>query len=87
MERGANSAGAAFKHIVVERVLAMDRVGINDDELWDEDDGFFYDVLCLPNGRCTRLKVRSMVVPESVRHPRFLRLDFLTSKSARLNAM
>ena len=39
----------------------MDRVGINDDELWDEDDGFFYDVLCLPNGRCTRLKVRSMV--------------------------
>ncbi|HTN71975.1 MAG TPA: glucosidase [Methylomirabilota bacterium] len=49
-----------FEHFIYI-VLAMDRVGINDDELWDEDDGFFYDVLCLPNGKCTRLKVRSMV--------------------------
>jgi len=30
-------------------------------ELWDEDDGFFYDVLRLPNGSVQRLKVRSMV--------------------------
>jgi len=29
--------------------------------LWDEEDGFFYDVLRLPDGRATRLKVRSMV--------------------------
>jgi hypothetical protein len=29
--------------------------------LWDEDDKFFYDVLHLPNGGMTRLKVRSMV--------------------------
>jgi hypothetical protein len=29
--------------------------------LWDEDDGFFYDVLRLPNGRVQPLKVRSMV--------------------------
>jgi Glycosyl hydrolase family 63 C-terminal domain len=29
--------------------------------LWDEDDGFFYDVLRLPNGRVEPLKVRSMV--------------------------
>ena len=29
--------------------------------MWDEEDGFFYDVLQLPNGQATRLKVRSMV--------------------------
>jgi hypothetical protein len=40
---------------------AMDRVGDNQDELWDEEDGFFYDVLRLPDGRAQRLKVRSMV--------------------------
>ena len=40
---------------------AMDRIGENQDELWDEEDGFFYDVLRLPDGRAERLKVRSMV--------------------------
>ena len=40
---------------------AMDRIGDNQDELWDEEDGFFYDVLRLPDGQATRLKVRSMV--------------------------
>jgi hypothetical protein len=40
---------------------AMDRVGPHEDELWDEDDGFFYDVLRLPGDRAVRLKVRSMV--------------------------
>jgi hypothetical protein len=29
--------------------------------MWDEDDGFFYDVLRLPDGGSERLKVRSMV--------------------------
>ncbi len=29
--------------------------------MWDEEDGFFYDVLRLPNGKAQRLKVRSMV--------------------------
>jgi len=29
--------------------------------MWDEADGFFYDVLRLPDGRAQRLKVRSMV--------------------------
>ncbi|HKZ08028.1 MAG TPA: glucosidase [Methylomirabilota bacterium] len=29
--------------------------------MWDERDGFFYDVLRLPDGRAERLKVRSMV--------------------------
>src|SRR5215813_1413038 len=40
---------------------AMDRIGAHHDELWDEEDGFFYDVLRLPNGQAIRLKVRSMV--------------------------
>jgi hypothetical protein len=29
--------------------------------MWDEEDGFFYDVLCLPDGQSVRLKVRSLV--------------------------
>jgi len=40
---------------------AMDRVGENQDDMWDEEDGFFYDVLRFPDGEATRLKVRSMV--------------------------
>ena len=40
---------------------AMDRIGSNHDEMWDEADGFFYDLLHLPDGSATRLKVRSMV--------------------------
>jgi len=40
---------------------AMDRIGENHDEMWDSTDGFFYDLLHLPNGDATRLKVRSMV--------------------------
>jgi hypothetical protein len=40
---------------------AMDRIGDRNDEMWDEQDGFFYDVLRLPDGNAFRLKVRSMV--------------------------
>ena len=40
---------------------AMDRIGDHKDEMWDEEDGFFYDLLHLPNGEAMRLKVRSMV--------------------------
>ncbi len=39
----------------------MDRIGENQDELWDEEDGFFYDLLHLPDGTAGRLKVKSMV--------------------------
>ena len=28
--------------------------------MWDEEDGFFYDVLRLPDGKAHRLKVRSI---------------------------
>jgi len=31
------------------------------DGMWDEEDGFYYDVLVLPDGSTTRLKVHSMV--------------------------
>ena len=40
---------------------AMDRLGINPDEMWDEEDGFFYDVVRFPDGRAERIKVRSLV--------------------------
>ena len=40
---------------------AMDRVGEHRDEMWDSQDGFFYDLLHLPTGDAARLKVRSMV--------------------------
>lgn len=35
--------------------------GAGSEGMWDEEDGFYYDVLRLPNGSATRLKVRSMV--------------------------
>ncbi len=38
---------------------AMNRPG--EDGMWDEEDGFYYDLLRLPDGSATRLKVRSMV--------------------------
>jgi hypothetical protein len=40
---------------------AMDRIGEHHDEMWDEEDGFFYDLLRLPDGQAMRLKVRSLV--------------------------
>jgi hypothetical protein len=39
---------------------AMAHAG-EDTGMWDEEDGFFYDVLRLPGGEAQRLKVRSMV--------------------------
>ena len=38
---------------------AMNTVG--PEGMWDEEDGFYYDVLRLPDGSAQRLKVRSMV--------------------------
>ena len=40
---------------------AMNNIGGDQTELWDKEDGFFYDVLHLPHGEKIRLKVRSMV--------------------------
>ena len=38
---------------------SMGRVG--ECSMWDDEDGFYYDVMRLPNGTAQRLKVRSMV--------------------------
>jgi hypothetical protein len=40
---------------------SMDRIGNLEDELWDEEEGFFYDVLILPDGKSQRMKVNSLV--------------------------
>jgi hypothetical protein len=45
-----------FLWIAASMFHAGDNVG-----MWDEEDGFFYDVLRLPDGSARRLKVRSMV--------------------------
>jgi hypothetical protein len=45
-----------FLHIAEAMTAAGDGMG-----LWNDDDGFFYDVLNLPDGRMVPLKVRSMV--------------------------
>src|SRR5271169_5169709 len=42
-------------------LIARAMNGIGPDGMWDEEDGFYYDVLRLPDGSATRLKVRSMV--------------------------
>lgn len=40
---------------------AMNKIGEDNTQLWDPEDGFFYDVLHLPHHQQLRLKVRSMV--------------------------
>ncbi len=40
---------------------AMNHIGGDGAQLWDDEDGFYYDVLHLPNGERLRMKVRSLV--------------------------
>ncbi|MEM9136723.1 MAG: glucosidase [Cyanobacteria bacterium P01_F01_bin.42] len=49
-----------FEHFLYI-AAAMNQMGEDKAELWDAEDGFFYDVLHLPDGQRVRLKVRSMV--------------------------
>ncbi len=49
-----------FEHFVYI-CRAMNNIGEEKIELWDKQDGFFYDVLHLPDGRNFPMKVRSMV--------------------------
>ena len=45
-----------------EHFLSIARaMNLPDHSLWDEEDGFFYDVLHLPDGRIEPLRVRSLV--------------------------
>ena len=48
-----------FYQHVINIASATNRVG--NDSLWDEEDGFYYDVLRVPGQFTTRLKVRSVV--------------------------
>jgi hypothetical protein len=49
-----------FEHFIWSG-SALGRMGDQQDDLWEEEDGFFYDLLRLANGSAQRLKVRSMV--------------------------
>ena len=49
-----------FEHFVWI-ASAMNSLGENQEGMWDEEDGFYYDLLRLPDGSATRLKVRSLV--------------------------
>jgi hypothetical protein len=51
------AANFVMQFLLIAR--AMNAAG--PDGMWDEEDGFYYDVLRLPDGTATRLKVRSMV--------------------------
>jgi hypothetical protein len=60
-DRAYEEMAAKFVEHFLWIASAMDRIGDNHDELWDEKDGFFYDLLRLPGGEAHRLKVRSLV--------------------------
>jgi hypothetical protein len=47
----------AMEFLLIARAMN----GISPGGMWDEEDGFYYDVLRLPDGSASRLKVRSMV--------------------------
>ena len=49
-----------FQHYVYVGA-AMKNMGGRDYQLWDEQDGFFYDVLRYPDGRFHKFRVRSLV--------------------------
>ena len=53
-------ASKFFEHFVYI-AHAMNNFGSHAKSLWDEEDGFYYDVLHLPNGENHFLKIRSMV--------------------------
>jgi hypothetical protein len=49
-----------FQHYIYV-AHAMKKRGGRDFELWDEEDGFFYDVLSFPDGHFEKFRVRSLV--------------------------
>jgi hypothetical protein len=56
-----NYEGLATNYAIEFLLIAHAMNKIGPDGMWDEEDGFYYDVLRLPDGTATRLKVRSMV--------------------------
>lgn len=55
-----DSATKFFEHFVYI-AESLNRIGENWFGAWDEKEGFFYDLLALPDGRYIPLKVRSLV--------------------------
>jgi hypothetical protein len=53
-------ASKFFEHFL-RIASAMDGVGKNEIALWDETDGFYYDVLLFPDGHHCPMKVKSVV--------------------------
>ena len=53
-------ASKFFEHFIYI-ADALNNIGTENVQLWNEEDGFFYDVLHLPNAEQIQLKVRSMV--------------------------
>jgi hypothetical protein len=66
---------------------AMDRIGENQNDMWDERDGFFYDLLHFPNGETMRLKVRSMVGLLPLCASTVLEATGIVTRSPRLKAL
>lgn len=56
----ADIASKFFEHFIYI-VGAMDNLGNNNEGLWDEEDGFFYDQLRSPDGQSQKMRVRSVV--------------------------
>ncbi|HXY11460.1 MAG TPA: glucosidase [Terriglobales bacterium] len=54
-------ADMVLKFLEHDAWITSSLVQVGGGGMWDEEDGFFYDVLRLPNGEVERLKVRSMV--------------------------
>jgi hypothetical protein len=55
-----DEAATKFLRHFLDIAHAMRRFGSKDTELWDDEDGFFYDVLIHPDGTPQPLKARSM---------------------------
>jgi len=58
-ERGFDEVANKFANHFLWIARAMNHTGPGG--MWDEEDGFYYDVLRFPEGNAERLKVRSMV--------------------------
>ncbi|WP_332449773.1 MGH1-like glycoside hydrolase domain-containing protein [Methanoculleus sp.] len=60
-DRAYEEMATKFYEHFVWIASAINNIGENQEGMWDEEDGFYYDLLRLPDGSATRLKVRSLV--------------------------
>jgi hypothetical protein len=56
----ADIASKFFEHFIYI-AAAMDSLGANNEGLWDDNDGFFYDQLRLPDNSTEKMRMRSIV--------------------------